>query len=231
MRQPAPRTAACWLVARYLRLVQRTGRWEFQGTEFPEKLLEAGQPFLVAFWHGRLLMAGVAWPYAHPFRMVISEHADGQLIARTVGHLGYDAITGSTTRGGVRVLRSMVRALESGACVGVTPDGPRGPRMRAAPGIAQAARLSGAPILPLVFAARPSRLLGSWDRMMVPLPFGRGIVRWGAPLEIPKHAGGGALGTAARLLETRLNEMQRDADRQLGLEPVEPETAPAGARA
>lgn len=231
LRRPAPRTAACWLVARYMRLVQSTGRWDFQGTEHPEKLLEEGRAFLVAFWHGRLLMAGVAWPYPHPFRMVISEHADGQLIARTVEHLGYAAISGSTTRGGARVLRNMVRALHSGACVGVTPDGPRGPRMRAAPGIVQAARLSGAPILPLVFAARPSRLLGTWDRMMLPLPFGRGIVCWGAPLEVPPDSDSGALGAAAMQLEARLNDMQRDADGQLGLDPVEPEAATARARA
>jgi len=228
MRRPAPRAAACWLAARYLRLVQRTGRWELQGTAFPEELLRQRRSFLVAFWHGRLLMGSIAWPYDHPFRMVISEHADGQLIARTVAHLGYGSIPGSTTRGGARVLRGMVRALKDGACVGVTPDGPRGPRMRVAPGIVQAARLSGAPILPMVAAVRPCRLLDTWDRMMLPLPFGRGIVRWGAPLEPPPGADARRIGA---LLETRLNDMQREIDRELGLDPVEPGAAPAGARA
>jgi len=228
MRQAAPRTAVCWLVARYMRLVQRTGRWDYQGLEFPEKLLANRQPFLVAFWHGRLLMACIAWPYDRTLRMVISEHADGQLIARTVENLGYATLAGSTTRGGARALRGMVRAIKRGECVGVTPDGPRGPRMRAAPGIAQAARLARAPILPLVFAARPCRLLGTWDRMMLPLPFGRGIVRWGAPVEAPAK---GDTTAAASLLETRLNDMQREADRQLGLDPVQPAAAPARASA
>ena len=228
MRRPAPRAAACWLAARYLRLVQRTGRWEVQGAAFPEELLRRHRSFLVAFWHGRLLMGSVAWPYEYPFLMVISEHPDGQLIARTVAHLGYGSISGSTTRGGARVLRNMVRALKDGDCVGVTPDGPRGPRMRVAPGIVQAARLSGAPILPMVAAARPCRLLGTWDRMMLPLPFGRGIVRWGAPLEIPSGADAPRV---SHLLETQLNDMQREVDRQLGLDPVEPDAAPAGAGA
>lgn len=228
MRRSVPRAAACWLSAKYMRLVQRTGRWEIQGAAFPEELLRQGRSFLVAFWHGRLLMGSVAWPYDHPFRMVISDHPDGQLIARTIAHLGVGTIAGSTTRGGARVLRGMVRALRDGACVGVTPDGPRGPRMRVAPGIVQAAKLSGAPILPLVAAARPCRLLATWDRMMLPVPFGRGIVRWGAPLEAPPGADAGRVGA---LLEARLNDMQRDIDRALGLEPVEPDTAPAGADA
>jgi len=231
MRRPAPRAAACWLVAQYIRLVHKSGRWTTQGAEYPEDLLAQGRPFLVAFWHGRLLMASLAWRYDTVFRMVISEHPDGQLIACGVGRLGIETIAGSTTRGGARVLRRMVRALNEGACVGVTPDGPRGPRMRAAPGIVQAARLAGAPILPLAVAARSSRVLGTWDRMMLPLPFCRGIIRWGAPIEVPAEADGEGIGFAAALVEGRLNDMQREIDRQLGLTPVEPDAAPARAEA
>src|SRR5690606_1211659 len=140
--------------------------------------------FLVAFWHGRLLMMSVAWPYAAPFSMVVSQHPDGQLIARTIAHLGFGSIAGSTTRGGSAVMRAMLRALAGGGCVGLTPDGPQGPRMNASTGVIQAARLAGVPVVPVAYAARPCRLLDSWDRLMVPLPFCRGIVRWGEPIEI-----------------------------------------------
>ena len=229
MRKPAPRAAACWLTAHYIRLIRRLGRWSFEGTEIPEKLLEANQPFLVAFWHGRLLMMSEAWPYKTRFNMVISPHRDGQLIARTIGHLGFGSILGSSSRGGSTVTRSMLRALKNGECVGLTPDGPQGPRMRASPGIIHVARLAGVPIVPIAFAARPSKLINSWDRFMVPLPFGRGVIRWGKPVEVARDADEAAVREAAKLLEVRLNQLVHDLDEALGLAKIQPAMAEAEA--
>lgn len=223
MRKPAPRAVACRLTAQYIRLVSRLGRWSVEGAEIPERLLAANQPFLVAFWHGRLLMMSEAWPYETPFNMVVSRHSDGQLIARTIGHLGFGSILGSSTKGGSAVMRAMLRALKDGECVGLTPDGPQGPRMRASTGIVQAARIAGVPILPIAYAARPCKIINSWDRFMVPLPFGRGIIRWGTPLKVARDADEAAVRDAAKLLEDRLNRLVRDLDDALGL----PETGPA----
>jgi lysophospholipid acyltransferase (LPLAT)-like uncharacterized protein len=206
-----------------------TGRWTTEGGEFPEKQIAAGQPFLAAFWHGRLLMMSEAWPYDSRFNMVVSQHPDGQLIAQTIAHLGFGSISGSTTKGGSSVMRAMLRALKDGECVGLTPDGPQGPRMRASLGIVHAARLSGAPILPLAYTARPSRLLPSWDRLMVPLPFSRGIIRWGEPIEIPRDASDEKVVETAKLLEARLNALVHRLDDSLGLESVEPAAAEAEA--
>ena len=173
LRQPAPRAAACWLAARYILFLRKMGRWTTEGAEIPEALIASKRPFLAAFWHGRLLMMSEAWPYPMPFKMVVSQHPDGQLIARTIAQLGFGSISGSTTRGGGAVMRAILRALKDGECVGLTPDGPQGPRMHVSLGIVHAARLAGAPIVPITYAARPCRLLASWDRMMVPLPFSR----------------------------------------------------------
>jgi lysophospholipid acyltransferase (LPLAT)-like uncharacterized protein len=219
MRRPGPRAAACWLGARYIRLVRLTGRWRIEGAEHPERLLAENRPFLVAFWHGRLLMMSEAWPYDTPFKMVISHHADGALISKTIGALGFGTLAGSTSKGGVAVLRAMVRAMAEGSCVGITPDGPRGPRMRAALGAVQAARLAGVPILPIAYTARPSRKARSWDSMMIPSLFGRGIIRWGAPIEIARDAD---IGEATRELEARLNDLVYALDEELGLPPVGP---------
>ena len=96
--------------------------------------------------------------------MLISQHRDGQLIARTVRRFGIASIAGSTSHGGSAALRAILRALKAGQCIGVTPDGPRGPRMRATGGAVDIARLSGVPILPAAFATSRRRVLGSWDR-------------------------------------------------------------------
>jgi lysophospholipid acyltransferase (LPLAT)-like uncharacterized protein len=227
MRRPGPRAAACWLGARYIRLVRLTGRWRIEGAEHPERLLAENRPFLVAFWHGRLLMMSEAWPYDTPFQMVISQHADGALISKTIENLGFGTLSGSTSKGGVAVLRAMVRALGQGSCVGITPDGPRGPRMRAAQGAVQAARLAGVPILPIAYTVRPSRTARSWDSMMIPSLFGRGIIRWGPPMEIARDAD---LKDATQDLEARLNELVATLDQELGLPPVEPAPQPAPAQ-
>ena len=225
MRKPALKAGACWLTARYIRLIRKLGRWSTEGTDIPKKLLDANQPFLVAFWHGRLLMMSEAWPYKTTFNMVVSEHRDGQLIARTIGHLGFGSILGSSTKGGSTVVRSVLRALRAGECVGLTPDGPQGPRMRVSLGIIQLARISGVPIVPIAFAARPSKLINSWDRLLVPLPFCRGIIRWGKPLEVSHDADDAAVQEAARQLEDRLNDLVHDLDKSIGVVQVKAATA------
>ena len=228
-RRPAPRAAVCWITARYIRLVHALGRWTVEGAEIPEALIASGQPFLVAFWHGRMLMMSEGWRYSVPTNMVISQHADGQLIAQTIAHLGVGTLSGSTTRGGSSVMRAILRALKNGEYVGLTPDGPQGPRMRVSPGIVQAARLSGVPILPVSAAARPCRLLSSWDRLMVPMPFSRGIIRWGKPIEIDRNADDAVVVETARALEAQLNDLSAALDALMGLPGVDP--APAEAEA
>ena len=93
-----------------------------------------GKPFILAFWHGRLLMIPMAWQNLAPMHMLISGHRDGRIIADAVRYFGIDSIAGSSNAGGGAALRAMVRHVRHGDCVGITPDGPDGPAMRAKPG-------------------------------------------------------------------------------------------------
>ena len=220
----------CWAAAQYIKLVWLTGRWRIEGDAEAARLFEQGKPLIIATWHGRLLMTPFGWRHSARSHVLVSAHRDGQLIARTLTHFRTRIITGSTRRGGVEALRKLHRLMQEGGAVGITPDGPRGPRMRVSPGIVQLARLSGAPIFPLACSARPRRVFDTWDRFIVPLPFCRGVFLWGAPIMVPRDADDAAVEAARRLLEDRLNELTHRADAALGQPQIEPAPLPAGAR-
>lgn len=217
----------CWAAAQYIRLIWYTGRWRVLGAEAAIERFEQGQPVIVATWHGRLLMAPFGWYHSNRTHILVSAHRDGQLISRTLSHFNTETITGSTRRGGAQALRQLHRVLRRGGAVGITPDGPRGPRMRVSLGVIQLARLTGAPVFPFIFSARPCRVFDSWDRFVLPLPFARGLYLWGEPVFIARDAGKEEMEAARRALEDSLNALTRRADAELGQLPIEPAAMPA----
>jgi lysophospholipid acyltransferase (LPLAT)-like uncharacterized protein len=173
--------------AHYLRLVAATTRWTVEGKEGATAI--ADRPVIGAFWHEQLALAhAVAWEWSGSqtdtrFTVLVSEHRDGRLIGDVIARLGIRAAHGSSRRGGVAVFRVASRLLAEGRSVAITPDGPRGPMREAKLGVARLARLSGAPVIPVGVAVSHGRRLRSWDRLMFPLPFGRGAIVFGAPIE------------------------------------------------
>jgi 3-deoxy-D-manno-octulosonic-acid transferase len=207
---------ACRLICCYIHLIYRTNRWTAEGGEAARRLRAEGRGFILAFWHGRLLMIPMAWRRLAPMHMLISAHRDGRIIAEAVRHFGIGSIAGSTRRGGSAALRAMMQRLKEGECVGITPDGPRGPAMTASPGIINLARLSGMPIVPITYATSRRRILPTWDRFHLPLPFGRGVYLWGEPITIAADLDEAGREQARRLVETRMIALTRKADCRVG---------------
>jgi lysophospholipid acyltransferase (LPLAT)-like uncharacterized protein len=108
----------------------------------------------------------------------------------------------------------MLKRLADGEWVGITPDGPRGPAMVASSGIVTIARLARVPIVPVTYATSRRRVLDTWDRFYLPLPFGRGLYLWGEPIEIAADLDEDGIERARLLVETRMNELAREADRR-----------------
>ncbi len=208
--------------AGYIRLVHATTRWTTVGRETPERYWAEGRPIIGCFWHNRMLLMPFIWPADRPISMLISRHGDGLLISDIVGRLGIDTIAGSSSRGGADALRTMISTLKSGVSVAVTPDGPRGPRMRAAAGAVQAARLAGAPMVPVSLATGRRKVLRSWDRFLLAWPFGAGVFVWGKAIEVAADAGEAEIEAARLALETELNRVSAEADRLVGQTPIEP---------
>jgi len=216
LRSDQLRHFLCWLIHLYIRFVFRTNRWTVDGADRPRRLRERGGSFVLAFWHGRLLMIPMAWQRLAPMHMLISSHRDGRIIADAVTYFGVGSIAGSTRRGGSSALRTMLSRLRDGECVGITPDGPRGPAMTASRGIVNVARLAGVPIVPIAFATSRRVVLRTWDRFHLALPFGRGVYLWGEPIEIPPELDDAGIERARCLVEERMRDMACEADRRVG---------------
>ncbi|MGE5268107.1 MAG: lysophospholipid acyltransferase family protein [Thiohalocapsa sp.] len=227
LRSASLRRPLCRLVQLYIRLVYATNRWTVAGGEAPWRLRRQGKSFILAFWHGHLLMIPMAWQRLAPMHMLISAHRDGRIIAEAVRHFGIESIAGSSRRGGAAAMRAMLKRLAAGECVGITPDGPHGPAMCASSGIVNLARLADVPIVPIAVATSRRRVLASWDRFQLALPFGHGLFLWGEPIEVARELDADGIEETRRLVEARMNELAREADRRVGHHPLA--TATSGA--
>jgi lysophospholipid acyltransferase (LPLAT)-like uncharacterized protein len=207
LRTPHAQAMLAALLGGYLGFALRTTRWTLDGQENFAPF-GAGAPAIFAFWHEFLPLTPALSLIARklpfyrptPIHTLVSQHRDGQFIGSVVRRFGIVPIPGSSTRGGAAGLRSLLAVLRQGDLIGITPDGPRGPRRQAAAGVAQLAALSGVPVVPL--AARTTRRiqLNTWDRMPVPLPFGRGVVVCGPPIDVPRDGWKDAIPTIAEAL-------------------------------
>jgi len=178
----------------------------------------ACQPLIYAVWHGRIVM--LPWLNvwlrrtrgARRVAVLASRSRDGEMVSRYVAHFGLAAVRGSSSHGGAGALRQLVAAVRAGEDVAVVPDGPRGPRRQLQPGVVTLAALTGAPIVPLAFAARPARKLASWDEQMVPFPFARSVLVFGDPISVHRDAD---RERTAKDVERALNDTTTDADRMV----------------
>jgi lysophospholipid acyltransferase (LPLAT)-like uncharacterized protein len=185
LRYPIAQAALARLLGCYLGFALRTTRWSLEGQEHMVPHA-AGAPVVVAFWHERLPLMPMLWLKARQspegrntgnrVHVLVSQHRDGRFIGAVVSRFALNVVLGSSSRGGSKGMRMLLNLLAGGDHIAITPDGPRGPRRVAAPGVAQIAALSGVPVLPCAAQTTRRLVLRTWDRMVVPRPFGRGVV-------------------------------------------------------
>src|SRR5262249_47774126 len=162
------------VVASIIRLLYLSLRWRRAGLDPSKPPWSDNQQIVLAFWHDRLLMVPGNYLRARqrrrPSAVLISQHRDGRLVAAAMARLGIGSVAGSSTRGGLGAIYNLRRAASTGADIGITPDGPRGPRHVCKKGIVAFAQRTGLPIYPISFSAQKRWELRSWDRMIVPKP-------------------------------------------------------------
>lgn len=212
------------LIGIYLRFALGSTRWtvDAPASAWPLMLGADGQTAIVAFWHEFLPLVPALWWHARAtspslmMTVLISRHRDGQMITDIVQRWGLRTLAGSSNqaksgagrdKGGATVSRALLSLLGTGSLIAITPDGPRGPRRVLQPGVARLAALSGVPVIAAAASCRPARRLGSWDRMVLPLPFGRGRIVCSAPIAVPAHGWRDAL----PVITSALDQVAREA--------------------
>jgi len=176
------------LAAGLIRLIGRLTRFDYVGTEHVESIWKTGKYVILSFWHDQLLLMvqGYKGPGA---KILISASKDGELIARTIQKFGQGTVRGSSSRGGRAAFRSLVALGEEQVDLVITPDGPKGPRHELKDGLIQLARLTGRPVVPMAFVCSRGKRFSSWDKFLLPLPFGQGVFSFGEPVYFDKSEG------------------------------------------
>jgi hypothetical protein len=212
-------------IGAYIRLVQATSRWTVEGFEHFDDAAGEGHGVILAFWHGRLLMApAVRGKTDRRVFMLISAHRDGEIIANGVKNFGVEFIRGSATskdkpgkeKRGASAIAQMIAALENGGVVGFTPDGPTGPGEKVKPGVIRLAQLSGAPIIPAAYSTSRGARLNTWDRFLLAAPFSKGYYLAGPPISVPPNADANEKEMLRRKVESALSDITEKADQRAG---------------
>jgi lysophospholipid acyltransferase (LPLAT)-like uncharacterized protein len=187
------------------RALASTWRLRVINAEPHRAVRSSGQPVIYTFWHGTMLP--LLWQHRREgVAILISEHGDGEIIARIAHSLGYRSVRGSSSRGGERAILGTARELESGRDVAFTPDGPRGPRESFAPGALIVSQRTGAPLVLITVDAPRAWRLKSWDRFLIPKPFARVTIAYEAPLRV-EAADARAAAAQAPLWQERLRAL------------------------
>jgi lysophospholipid acyltransferase (LPLAT)-like uncharacterized protein len=205
------RSAMAWLLPWLVRGLLLTLRPVYVQEHVVHAAAQSQRPVLLACWHGRMLCC---FPLYRRYRLValVSRSKDGEFVGQVLARLGIAAVRGSSSRDGARGLLALIHKIREGYVAVVTPDGPRGPRYTAQAGVVVAAAQTQATIVPVTYNARWKKVMRTWDRCVVPLPWSRVVVVYGAPIAVPAGGRAEVIQAKRRELETSLHRITAMAD-------------------
>ncbi len=174
--------------------------------------LIASRRIIFAVWHSRILLPAYFYKKLNA-SILVSNSADGEIIAQILQRCGHQTIRGSTGKRGLRALMRQIEDMRIHRRPGVvTPDGPQGPRHQVQPGVILLAQKTGCPIIPIGYSARRQKIFNSWDRFLLPWPWTQCLLTYGSPIRVPSEVDTETLNRCTKQLENELNRITRLAD-------------------
>ena len=189
----------------YIRAVNLTSSIQFENESIPKQFWNNDKPFILAFWHSQLMMIGFSWKKKQNVNILASSHSDGRFGAIVGKYFNLNNIQTQEKDKSIS-LRSIFKLLNNNNYIGITPDGPRGPKEIVSEGIIKIAKTSKVPIIPIGFWSSKNFKLKSWDSFLITLPFSKCSFVWNEPLEIPYGTDESKLQHYQNLLEKKLNQ-------------------------
>lgn len=202
----------------YLKFVGLTTRWQVRGVKETYELLDKYGSMIVIGWHGRTLEMPYFWNKSRPLNALVSPHRDGRLIVHILKKFGIGCISGSSDKNPTEAALELMRNLQQGNSIAIIPDGPRGPSMKLTMSPVFYAQKSGKPLIGITYSIAGAKVIKkSWDNMLVPLPFRKGMYTITEPFFIPANATAEELEQYREKIENRLNEITWEQDKKMGL--------------
>ena len=174
------------IFALYILIVKLTSKINIEKDNYPNEFWQNQKPFILAFWHSQLMMSSFSWSYKKKIHILASGHSDGRFGALVGNFFKLNNIQ-TPNKNKSLSLRPIFKLLKSHEYIGITPDGPRGPKEIASEGIIKIAIKTGIPIIPIGFWSSKNFTLKSWDSFLVTLPFSKCNFVWGKAITIPKN--------------------------------------------
>ena len=194
----------------YIRAVNFTSSIQFENESIPRQFWNNDKPFILAFWHSQLMMIGFSWKKNKNVNILASGHSDGRFGAIVGKYFNLNNIQTSKKNKSI-YLRSIFKLLNDNNYIGITPDGPRGPKEIVSEGIIKIAKSSKVPIIPIGFWSSKNYKLKSWDSFLITLPFSKCSFVWNKPLEIPYNIQENQIQHYQKLLQEKINQSVKKA--------------------
>jgi lysophospholipid acyltransferase (LPLAT)-like uncharacterized protein len=161
-------------------------RWKYFNEDQKSNIFNVDNQYIFCCWHNRLFLGPHLLPRNRIINALQSSHSDGMITSIAFKYLEMNVILGSSKKGGMQAFRKMIKCIQNGESIAITPDGPKGPKETVKEGIIKLAQITGVPIVPLVWATKKFKLINSWDHFVIPFPFSKGVYTFGEPIYVDK---------------------------------------------
>ena len=189
----------------YVIIVSLTSNIKHKNQATPFYYWKNNEPFILAFWHSQLLMITYSWFSKKKLNILASGHSDGQFGATIAKLLGSNTVTISDKKKKINI-RPIFELLKNNNCIGITPDGPRGPKEKVSDGVIKIAKQAQVPIIPIGFWSSNNVNLNSWDSFLITYPFSKCVFVWSDPIKVPNKVDDDEIQKLQEIIENKINE-------------------------